>query len=261
MSHIGPLWANVLLFPGGIEDIGVEAMREVEERRTVQFTSQNTLSPSWNQNLSFTDLDELCSGFAQEAQPEPRLPLPNALAGQIPKCHPREPMGSGNTELRYTTIDGASALQQPPDREDSQRWGFAAEMPHDSALSFPRGGRNQHCQFSKEFSQEFSATASKNFIAQPALASTSPGNEENDGNKKSTCIKSTSQHEKTSDQQKRHGNLNLDLNAFHLGACDGCATARAKCEKIEKPACQRCKRMKVTCTFSRTVSFKPFPTI
>lgn len=247
MSHIGPLWANVLLFPGGIEDIGVEAMREVEEEKTVQCTSQTTLSPSWNQDLSFTDLD---SGFAQEAQPEP-----------IPKCHPREPMGSGNTELRYTTIDGASALQQPPDREDSQRRGFAAEMPHDSALSFPRGGRNQHCQSSKEISQDFSATASKTLIAQPALASTSPGNEENDGNKKPTCINSTSQHEKTSDQQKRHGNLNMDFNALHLGACDGCATARAKCERIEKPACQRCKRMKVTCTFSRTVSFKPFPTI
>jgi len=155
MSHIGPLWANVLLFPGGIEDIGVEAMREVEERRTVQFTSQTTLSPSWNQNLSFTDLDESYSGFAQEAQPEPWLPLPNALAGQIPKCHRREPMGSGNTELRYTTIDGASALQQPPDREDSQRWGFAAEMPHDSALSFPRGERISIASFQKKFRKTF----------------------------------------------------------------------------------------------------------
>jgi len=42
---------------------GVEAMREVEE----SITSQTTLSPSWNQ----TDSDELYSGFAQEAQPEP----------------------------------------------------------------------------------------------------------------------------------------------------------------------------------------------
>jgi hypothetical protein len=225
MSHTGPLWANLLLFPGGIEDIGVEAMREVEEL----ITSQTTLSPSWNQ----TDSDELYSGFAQEAQPEPQLPLPNSLAGQIPKCHPREPMDSGNTEFRYTAIDGASALQQPPNREDSQHWGFAAEMPHESA----RGGRNQHCQFSKEISQDF---------AQPALASTSPGNDENDGNKKPTCINFTSQHEK---------------KAFHLGACDGCATARVKCQKIESPACQRCKRMKFTCNFSRIVSFKPFPTI
>jgi len=31
MSHIEPSWANVLLFPSEIEDIGVEAMREVEE--------------------------------------------------------------------------------------------------------------------------------------------------------------------------------------------------------------------------------------
>ncbi len=131
-------------------------------------------------------------------------------------------MDSGNTELRYTAIDGASASQQPPNREDSQHWGFAAEMPHESA----RGG-NQHCQFSKEISQDF---------AQPALASTSPGNDENDGNKKPTCINFTSQHEK---------------KAFHLGACDGCATARVKCQKIEKPACQSRKRMKVTCNFSR----------
>jgi len=93
----------------------------------------------------------------------------------------------------HTTIDEASnsvsALRQPLDEEESQCRDFgnyddglpgsAGETiltpvvsfssnqadSHNSALSLPDSGRNQHCQFPKDASQDFSTTASKIFIA------------------------------------------------------------------------------------------------